>query len=110
MRKMEVEGKVERRGGKRKRVGAGLEVELLVCSVGFRLVRRKNALDEEEKGTVQAGGRERRSTPRGVHAHTRVTCMLGLHPSHESKLFETEKEIRGGEEGTREREGNVKWG
>lgn len=69
VRKMEVEGKVERRGGKRKRVGAGLEVELLVCSVGFRLVRRKNALDEEEKGTVVYRG-EWRSTPQGVHAHT----------------------------------------
>lgn len=31
-----------------------------------------------------------------VCTHTRVTRMLGLHPSHESKLFETEKEIRGG--------------
>lgn len=70
MRKMEVEGKVERRGGKRKRVGAGLEVELLVCSVGFRLVRRNNGLDEEENGTrgVQRG--MERSTPQGVHAHT----------------------------------------
>lgn len=37
--------------------------------------------------------------------HTRVTRMLGLYPSHESKLFETEKEIRG-EEGAREREGD----
>lgn len=71
-------------------MGAGLEVELLVCSVGFRLVRRKNALDDGEKETK---GVPRRA--RGAHlevcTHTRVTRMLGLHPSHESKLFETEE-------------------
>lgn len=95
VRRMEVEGKVERRGGKRKRVGAGLEVELLVCSVGFRLVRRNNALDEEENGTWCTEGNGEAHLK--VCTHTRVTRMLGLHPSHESKLFETEKEIRGGD-------------
>lgn len=87
-------------------MGAGLEVELLVCSVGFRLAGRKNALDGE--------GNETRCTERSgdthlkVCTHTRVTRMLGLHPSHESKLFETEKEIRNGQL-ERGRKGDREW-
>lgn len=101
---------------KKGRVGAELEVDLLVCSVGFRPVRRKNALDEEESGTERGvhhllGEERRKHTPQGVHArtHTRVTRMLGLHPSHESKLFEARRKRYGAESARkRGRKENVK--
>ena len=94
-------------------MGAELEVDLLVCSVGFRLVRRKNALDEEENGTkvYTAPRGAEKHTSRCARTHTCVTRMLGLHPSHESKLFETRRKRYGTERAKtrpKGKQGNVK--
>lgn len=97
--KVEEKGRQTRRqkeeGGRR--VGSrvtGMQCRISPCPPAER-ARRRRERDEVYR-------EERRNTPQGVHActltctHTRVTRTLGLHPSHESKLFEAEKEIRNG--------------
>lgn len=79
----------KKEGGRR--VGSrvtGMQCRISSCPSEQRVRRRRERNERCAEGNGEAHLK--------VCTHTRVTRMLGLHPSHESKLFETEKEIRGG--------------
>lgn len=76
----------EREGGRR----VGSRVTGMQCRISPR-PSEERARRRRERNVVYR--EEWKNTTLKVCTHTRVARMLRLHPSHESKLFETEKEI-----------------